>query len=80
MPVISELVSNRRPGYGLEHAFYVDPQIFDVDLERIYRQHSLLVGPVCRVARPSDIASFAKGQFSLWTIKSPMKKFFVISG
>jgi uncharacterized cupin superfamily protein len=27
-----------------------------------------------------DIASFPKGQHALWTIKSPFKKFFVISG
>ena len=29
---------------------------------------------------PGDIVSFAKGQASKWTIKSPLKKFFVISG
>jgi uncharacterized cupin superfamily protein len=29
---------------------------------------------------PGDIASFPKGARSIWTIKSPMKKFFVISG
>lgn len=29
---------------------------------------------------PGDIVSFAKGQSSTWTIKTPMKKFFVISG
>jgi uncharacterized cupin superfamily protein len=30
--------------------------------------------------QPGDIASFPKGARSVWTIKSPMKKFFVISG
>jgi uncharacterized cupin superfamily protein len=30
--------------------------------------------------KPGDIVSFAKGQSSTWTIKTPMKKFFVISG
>ena len=29
---------------------------------------------------PGDIVSFAKGQASTWTIKTPLKKFFVISG
>ncbi|MSR60135.1 MAG: DUF861 domain-containing protein [Planctomycetaceae bacterium] len=29
---------------------------------------------------PGDIVSFAKGQASTWTIRSPFKKFFVISG
>ena len=29
---------------------------------------------------PGDIVSFAKGQASQWTIRTPMKKFFVISG
>jgi uncharacterized cupin superfamily protein len=27
-----------------------------------------------------DIASFTKGQVATWTVKSPFKKFFVISG
>lgn len=30
--------------------------------------------------KPGDVASFTKGQESTWTIKSPFKKFFVISG
>jgi uncharacterized cupin superfamily protein len=30
--------------------------------------------------KPGDIVSFAKGQRSTWTILSPLKKFFVISG
>lgn len=30
--------------------------------------------------KPGDIASFAKGQTATWTITSPFKKFFVISG
>lgn len=30
--------------------------------------------------KPGDVVSFTKGQASTWTITSPMKKFFVISG
>lgn len=29
---------------------------------------------------PGDIVSFSKGQSSTWTIRTPFKKFFVISG
>ncbi|MDA1229451.1 MAG: cupin domain-containing protein [Planctomycetota bacterium] len=36
-------------------------------------------GPTVELG-PGDIVSFTKGQASTWTIKSPMKKFFVISG
>jgi uncharacterized cupin superfamily protein len=30
--------------------------------------------------KPGDIASFAKGVNSTWTVKTPFKKFFVVSG
>jgi uncharacterized cupin superfamily protein len=30
--------------------------------------------------QPGDLASFAKGTPSTWTIVEPLKKFFVISG
>ena len=36
-------------------------------------------GPVVRVAA-GDIASFPKGARSTWTIREPLRKFFVISG
>ena len=58
MPVISELVNNHRSGYGLERALYVEPDIFAADIERVYRRHWLLAGPVCRVARPGDYFTY----------------------
>ncbi len=30
--------------------------------------------------KPGDIASFPKGLTSTWTVKTPFKKFFVVSG
>src|SRR5262245_5124423 len=45
---------DRRPGYGLEQAFYLNPKIFQLDVDRIYRRHWLLAGPACRLPNPGD--------------------------
>ncbi len=58
MSEISELISRHRQGYSLEQAFYVSPQIFEMDIERIYRRHWLLAGPACRVAQAGDYFTY----------------------
>jgi Rieske 2Fe-2S family protein len=55
---LNELVSRQRPGYTLEQPFYVDPEIFAVDLERIYRRHWLFAGPTCRLRSSGDYFTY----------------------
>ena len=53
-----ELLEQHQSGYSLPQAFYVEPHIFNADLDRIYRRHWLLAGPTCRVARAGDYFTY----------------------
>jgi phenylpropionate dioxygenase-like ring-hydroxylating dioxygenase large terminal subunit len=43
-----QLSPARRTGYSLERSYYVDPKVFEIDLEHIFRRHWLLAGPECQ--------------------------------
>lgn len=58
-------VERRRPGYTLPQPFFVDPQLFELDLERIFRRHWLLAGPVCQIADPGQYFTYALADDSL---------------
>lgn len=36
---IDQLVAGHRPGYGLARGFYLDPEIYERDMERVFRRH-----------------------------------------
>ncbi|MFN0050819.1 MAG: aromatic ring-hydroxylating oxygenase subunit alpha [Planctomycetales bacterium] len=62
---VAELIERRRPGHSLEQPFYVSPEIFALDLERIYHRHWLLAGPSCRIPNPGDHFTYQVGNDSL---------------
>ena len=53
-----ELIEQHQRGYSLPQAFYVEPHIFNADMDRIYRRHWLLAGPTCRVPQPGDYFTY----------------------
>jgi Rieske 2Fe-2S family protein len=48
----AELAASRRPGFTLPQAFYVDPELFGLDLERVFFRRWLMVGHVSRLPEP----------------------------
>ena len=53
-----EAIRQYCPGYSMPQRFYADPNIFEMDLDRIYRRHWLLAGPTCRVPPPGDYFTY----------------------
>jgi Rieske 2Fe-2S family protein len=51
---IAQLLQRRQPGWSLEQAFYVDDEIFDVEMEGIFGTEWLFVAHTCEIARPGD--------------------------
>ena len=55
---VRRLVAERRPGHSLDRAFYVDPDIYDLELERIIYRNWFLAGHVSEWSAPGDFRRF----------------------
>jgi glycine betaine catabolism A len=55
---IQELIASRRPGFSLEQPFYNDPEIFRLDIERIFKSYWLYAGHVSRIPNRGDYFLF----------------------
>jgi glycine betaine catabolism A len=62
---LDQLIAQRQPGWSLPRDFYVAADLFELDLDRIYRRHWLLAGPVCRIPQPGDYFTCEVGPDSL---------------
>jgi Rieske 2Fe-2S family protein len=57
---LATLIDTYRPGGPLPRPFYVDPDIFQADMDRIWTRYWLYAGHACQVPRPGD--------WLMWTI------------
>ena len=51
---MTSLIRRRKPGYSLESAFYTSPDIFQADLDVIFRRHWIYVAVEPDVPEPGD--------------------------
>jgi len=58
---IDALVAAHKPGHGLARAFYMDPAIFERDMERVFRRHWHCLAHESVVANPGDFELFRLG-------------------
>ena len=45
---------NRREGYSLDQAFYIDPAVYKLDLETIWYRDWLFIGHDCEVPKAGN--------------------------
>jgi Rieske 2Fe-2S family protein len=55
---LQELIARRRPGWCLERDFYVDPEVFKVDMEKVFMKYWLYAGHTSRIPTPGDYFMF----------------------
>jgi Rieske 2Fe-2S family protein len=55
---LQRLVAEHRPGYALQREFQMDPGIYQLELERIWRQSWLFAGHSCEARNPGDYFLF----------------------
>jgi Rieske 2Fe-2S family protein len=55
---VDRLIASRRPGHGLPRAFYQDPAIFDLDMERLFRRHWHCLAHASIIPDPGDFELF----------------------
>ena len=63
------LLARQRSGFCLEQPFYTDPEIFEMDMERIFRRYWLYAGHVSQITNPGDYFTFEIGRESLIVVR-----------
>ncbi|HZW58793.1 MAG TPA: aromatic ring-hydroxylating dioxygenase subunit alpha [Woeseiaceae bacterium] len=51
---ISDLIAGQKPGWSLDQRFYTDPEIFDLEVERIITRNWILAGHQSELPEPGD--------------------------
>lgn len=51
---IAELIADQKPGYSLDQRFYTDPNVYELELERIINRNWILAGHVSQLPEPGD--------------------------
>jgi phenylpropionate dioxygenase-like ring-hydroxylating dioxygenase large terminal subunit len=66
---IDEMIANYQDGYSLEQDFYISPNIFDRDMDRLVSQRWLLVDHVSRIPNKGDYFLFEIANESIIIIR-----------
>jgi glycine betaine catabolism A len=56
--LLDRLIVEHKPGHALQREFSIDPGIYQLDLERIWRRGWLFAGHTCQVKQPGDYFVF----------------------
>ena len=51
---ITDLIAAQQPGHALEQRFYVDPDIYALEMERIVMRDWIMAGHIAELAEPGD--------------------------
>ena len=51
---ISDLLDQHKPGWALDQRFYVDPAIYQLELDRIVMRHWIMAGHISEIPEPGD--------------------------
>ena len=55
---IEELIANQKPGYALEQRFYTDPDIYELEMDKIVTANWILAGHQSQFPEPGDFKVF----------------------
>lgn len=60
---IAELIASQKPGHSLDQRFYTDPNVYDLEVEKIIKRSWILAGHVSQLAEPGDFVVLKLGMF-----------------
>ena len=58
MKSVNELIASQKPGFSLDQRFYTDPEIYDLEVERIINRNWILAGHQSEFPEPGDFKVF----------------------
>lgn len=68
---LQDLIDRQQPGYSLEQTFYLDPTLFQLDMERVYLRQWLFAGHLSRIPNPGDYFLYNIAGESIIVIRQP---------
>ncbi len=66
---VQALIASRRPNHSLPRAFYTDPDILRLDLERIFYRGWLYAIPACEIPKPGNYVTHKVGLYSVIIVR-----------
>lgn len=66
---LSTLLERYRPGHSLEAPFYLSEEVFQADMEYIFRRHWIFVGVAPQVPEPGDYVTVEVGTESVLIVR-----------
>ena len=69
MTDLADLIGNRTPGKSLPREFYLDPDIFEEDLRRVFHANWLFAGHSCEIPDPGDFLLLPVGEEELIVLR-----------
>ncbi|MGP8098156.1 MAG: aromatic ring-hydroxylating oxygenase subunit alpha [Steroidobacteraceae bacterium] len=67
---LAALIRRHSPGHALEREFYSEPQIFELDMQRVLLRHWFCAGHVSSVSRPGEFLVVDLGSESVIIIRT----------
>jgi Rieske 2Fe-2S family protein len=62
-------LKGRRPGHTLPREFYVDPDVYQLDLDQIFYSQWLFVGHDCEMSKPGDYITLKVGEYPILVVR-----------
>ena len=66
---VLSLLATRRPNHSLPRAFYTDPDILRLDLERIFYRSWLFAVPACEIPKAGNYVTYKVGLYSVIIVR-----------
>jgi glycine betaine catabolism A len=66
---LDALIASRKPGYTLPAPFYLSPEIFQRDIDRIFGRHWIYIGVEPEIAEPGDFFTVEIGSDSIIIVR-----------
>ena len=66
---VQSLLATRKPNHSLPRPFYTDPEIFQLDLERIWYRSWLFAVPACEIPKAGNYVTHKVGLYSVIIVR-----------